>query len=86
MELTPIGDVPLWVWIDGRLGLFEGVAYTFHEGDYFHGLNVEVVFQDLDMVGQSCWTVVKLNRWSIEGTSAISRCSPRYHRVGFKGT
>ena len=44
MELAPLGDVPLGVWIDRLLELSDNIAHNFHDGDNFHGLNVEVVF------------------------------------------
>ena len=44
VELTPLGDVSLGVWIGGLPGLFDGVAHILHDADQLHGLNVEVVF------------------------------------------
>ena len=43
MELTPLGDAPLGVWIGWLPGPSDSITHTFHDGDYFHRLNVEVV-------------------------------------------
>ena len=43
MKLIPLSDVPLGVQISRLPGPFDGVTHAFHDGDYFHGLNVEVV-------------------------------------------
>ena len=53
MELTPLGDVPLGVQINRLPGPSDNVTQTFHYGDYFHRLNVEVVLWDADVSSRS---------------------------------
>ena len=43
VELTPRGDVSLGVLIIGLLGPSNSVNHTFHDGYYFHELNIEVL-------------------------------------------
>ena len=78
MELTPLGDVSLRVQIGWLPGPFDSVTHTFHDGDYFHGLNVEVVILEPDGIIRRCLTVVGPSKWMVEGTSIVPcRCSPR---------
>ena len=43
MELTPFGDVPLWIWIGRFARPSDGVAHVFHDGNYLYWFYVKIV-------------------------------------------
>ena len=77
MKLTPLGDVSLGFWISWLLGPSNGVTHTFHNRDYFHRLNIEVVLWETSVISRSIRELDRLGCWPVKGTSVVlKKCSP----------
>ena len=50
MVLAPLGDILLGVWIGSLLSPFDGIVYVFYDGNYFHGVYIEVLLQQPGVV------------------------------------
>ena len=72
MELTPLGDVMLWILVVGISGPFDGVSHTFHDGYNLYMLDVEVVFWYTGVVDMGCNVLSQLARQPVEWMTSVA--------------
>ena len=85
MELTPRGNVMLWIRIVGFLGPFDGVPHSFHDSYNLQGLDVEVVLWDTSAVNLSYRVITRLGGRSVKWAIFVACWSfLQSHRVGLR--